>query len=71
VIGPNGALYGTTADGGGENNFGVVFELRPPPTFCRAILCYWNETVLHTFTGAPDGEDPAHVNLTFDQVGDI
>ena len=54
VIGPNGALYGTTYTGG-EDDYGLVFELRPPPTFCRSILCYWDETVLHTFTGAPDG----------------
>ena len=48
VIGPNGALYGTTFYGG-ENN-GTVFELRPPATVCRSVLCYWNETVLHSFT---------------------
>jgi len=70
VIGPNGALYGTTL-GGGENNYGIVFELRPPPTFCRSILCYWNETLLHTFTGTPDGEYPQGENLAFDQAGDI
>jgi hypothetical protein len=70
VIGPNGALYGTTFYGGGVN-YGVAFELRPPATVCKAILCYWGETVLHTFTGTPDGQYPASVNLAFDQVGNI
>ena len=70
VIGPNGALYGTTD--GGDLNPGTVFELRPPPTFCRSVLCYWNETVLHAFTGQPtDGANPEYVNLAFDQAGNI
>jgi len=70
VIGPNGALYGTTY-GGGENYYGIVFELRPPLTVCKAILCYWNETVLYSFTGTPDGANPLYENLAFDQAGDI
>jgi hypothetical protein len=40
-------------------------------TFCKAVLCYWNETVLYTFTGTPDGEDPLYENLAFDQAGNI
>jgi hypothetical protein len=68
AIGPNGALYGTASFGGrGE---GVVFELRPPPTACASFLCYWKETVLHAFTGSPDGYDPSG-NLAFDPAGDI
>jgi uncharacterized repeat protein (TIGR03803 family) len=39
-------LYGTTAEGGGPSNGGVVFELAMDGT----------ETVLHTFTNTPDGE---------------
>ncbi len=69
VIGPNGALYGTTEMGGAGH--GTVFELRPPATFCRSVLCYWNETVLYSFTGYPDGEYPYIENLAFDQTGDI
>lgn len=69
VIGPNGALYGTTSAPDGPGH-GTVFELTPPPTFCRAILCYWNETVLYRFTGTPDGSNP-YGNLAFDRVGDI
>ena len=70
AIGPNGALYGTT-NAGGEDDFGLVFELRPPATFCRSVTCYWNESVLHTFTGPPDGQYPGSENLTFDQAGNI
>ncbi|MGA2904296.1 MAG: choice-of-anchor tandem repeat GloVer-containing protein [Candidatus Korobacteraceae bacterium] len=70
VIGPNGALYGTTTDGGTDYS-GIVFQLRPSPAVCKAILCYWNETVLHTFTGNPDGYEPFSENLIFDQAGNI
>ena len=35
------------------------------------VLCYWNETILYTFTGTPDGEYPEFVNLAFDQAGNI
>ena len=70
VIGPDGALYGTTQQGGYENN-GTVFVLRPPSTICRSITCYWNETVLHTFTGVPDGINPWVENLIFDAAGNI
>jgi uncharacterized repeat protein (TIGR03803 family) len=70
VIGPNGALYGTTSYGGAEN-YGTVFELRPPPTACKAILCYWSESVLYTFMEVPDGQYPEFVNLAFDRAGNI
>jgi uncharacterized repeat protein (TIGR03803 family) len=69
VVGPNGALYGTTF-GVGVETFGTVFELTPQPTFCRGVLCYWNETVLHTFMGS-DGSGPQAENLVFDSAGNI
>jgi uncharacterized repeat protein (TIGR03803 family) len=69
VIGPYGALYGTTY-GGGSEGLGTVFELRPSARVCKAALCYWNETVLHSFTG-PDGSGPYYGGLTFDQDGNI
>ena len=69
VIGPNGALYGTTFGRVG-GNFGTVFELTSPPTFCRGVTCYWNAIILHTFTG-PDGSSPQTENLIFDSSGNI
>ena len=71
VIGANGALYGTTFSSAGADGDGVVFELRPPLTVCKAFLCYWNETVLHAFTGSPDGASPQVENLAFDHAGNI
>jgi uncharacterized repeat protein (TIGR03803 family) len=49
AIGKNGALYGTTFDGGVpvESGFGTVFELTPPSTPGGA----WAEKVLYRFTG--------------------
>jgi len=70
VIGHNGALYGTTQEGG-DGGVGTVFELRPGATFCRSFLCYWSETVLYAFTGTPDGAYPRYVNLAFDHAGDV
>jgi uncharacterized repeat protein (TIGR03803 family) len=62
-VGPNGDLvfdtagnlYGTTMRGGGSNNCGcgVVFELTP------GADGQWTESVIHTFTGVPDGIGPA------------
>ncbi len=52
TLGPDGALYGTTLFGGGsgctENmGCGTVFKLTPPTTFCRMVLCSWDETVIY------------------------
>jgi len=69
VFGPNGALYGTTF--GDLETYGTVFELTPPPTFCGTVLCYWNQTVLHTFTGTAGGGGPQVENLVFDSSGNI
>ncbi len=75
VIGPNGALYGTTYRGGpfGEGaGFGTVFELQPPATACKTAICYWNETIVHAFTvDPPDGALPEYGNVAFDQAGNI
>jgi hypothetical protein len=69
VIGPNGALYGTASRGG--DNYGTVFELRPPAAFCKSATCYWDETILYSFMGMPDGDSPLFENLAFDQAGNI
>ncbi len=70
VIGPDGNLYGTTSNGGAAQ-LGTVFRLQPPPTFCRAIVCPWSETVLHSFTGGSDGRNPYYGDLAFDSAGNI
>jgi len=69
VIGPNGALYGTTLYGGSDNG-GTVFELQPAPNFCRTVLCPWNETIALSFDGN-DGSNPVLGNVTFDQAGNL
>jgi uncharacterized repeat protein (TIGR03803 family) len=74
VIGPDGALYGTTAggeQGGCEQGCGTVFRLTPPPTFCASVSCPWTKTILHTFTNAPDGNGPVGGTLFFDQQGNL
>lgn len=70
VFGPHGTLYGTTQLGGSAG-LGTVFELRPPGAVCRAVLCYWDESVLHSFTAGSDGLGPAYATLTFDHAGNI
>ena len=69
IFGPNGTLYGTTYYGG--VGVGTVFNLRPPATICKAILCPWTETVLYSFTGTSDGSEPIYGDLLFDQAGNI
>jgi len=80
VIGPDGALYGTTYGGGfGQedcDNFwhgcGIAFRLQPQPNICPSISCPWVETVLHTFHGENgDGATPASADLIFDHAGNI
>ena len=71
VLGPDGALYGVAA--GSCSNYyicGYVFRLRPPATSCASFKCSWQETVLHQFTGMPDGSLPAS-RLIFDSTGNM
>ncbi len=76
VIGPNGTLYGTTAQGGGTGCYGMgcgtVFNLRPPAQSCKTAICPWTETVLHRFgdVGSGDGIGPVG-DLVFDQAGNL
>jgi uncharacterized repeat protein (TIGR03803 family) len=72
VFGPDGALYGTTSQDGFDGS-GTVFRLRPPATFCRAILCPWTEEVLYAFhgVGSGDGAHPAYGDVVFDAAGNI
>jgi len=55
-----GNLYGTTLYGGTKAGFGTVFKLRPGG----------KETILHSFAGTPDGEDPRSV-LVRDTAGNL
>ena len=70
VFSPDGTLYGTTYYGGQTGN-GTVFNLRPPATACRSVLCPWTETVLYSFTGGNDGSHPYFGDLIFDSAGNI
>lgn len=61
LFGTGGALFGTTTVGGTgachiyfEPGCGTIFELTPP----TATDPSWNETVLYSFTGKPDGAYP-------------
>jgi uncharacterized repeat protein (TIGR03803 family) len=51
----SGAIYGSTLDGGSEDQ-GVVFELAPSNGA-------WSESILHNFTGGSDGASPNGVTL--------
>jgi len=54
IFDKQGALYGTTVEGGSSGN-GTVFKLIPPKGRSG-----WKETVLHSFSGSPnDGNFPA------------
>jgi uncharacterized repeat protein (TIGR03803 family) len=61
TIGPDGALYGLTAN---------VFRLQPPPTFCTSVTCPWRETILYHFPSGPDGAGPSS-RLIFDSPGNM
>ncbi len=75
IVGPDGALYGTTSQGGagsclGQQGCGTVFKLQPPASFCRSFSCPWTETILYSFSSRNDG-----FNLTgevaFDHSGNL
>ncbi|MGH9500743.1 MAG: choice-of-anchor tandem repeat GloVer-containing protein [Terriglobales bacterium] len=59
LVDSNGNVYGTTG-GGGSANLGTVFRVSPTG----------KETVLHSFTGAPDGAYPQS-GLVADREGNV
>jgi uncharacterized repeat protein (TIGR03803 family) len=64
IFDKEGALYGTTVNGG-SGNVGTVFKLTPPAKG-RKI---WTETVLYSFrAGGSDGISP-EAGLIFDKLG--
>ena len=70
TIGPDGTLFGATYNGGAAG-LGTVYNVRPPATPCRGVICFWTEAVLYSFTGAPDGAGPGYGALVFDQAGNL
>ncbi len=70
VIGPDGALYGTTFFGG-SNSGGTAYLLRPPLSVCKTSFCFWSETIIHSFGAGDDGNAPGYGSLLFDQAGNI
>lgn len=68
IMDSTGALYGTTAYGGGYGYYGTVFKLTPP----AAPKTQWTETVLHRFPSAStsDGFGP-YAGLAFDSKGTL
>ena len=76
VFGPDGALYGSTDQGGighcgdsGTLPCGMIYRMAPPASFCKSFVCPWNVTVLYRFTGGADGGGPGEI--VFDQAGSI
>lgn len=70
-IAADGELYGDTLYGGGAANCGILFKLQPPPAAVPNATGYWNESILHSFTGGTtDGCSPAS-SLTWDHAGNI
>ncbi len=77
TMAPDGTLYGTTQFGGNNetgcefsSTCGTVFRLQPPPTFCRSVLCPWNETVLYRFMAQGTGYGP-FTTVSFDSSGNL
>lgn len=75
IVGPGGAIYGSTSAGGGgncagQNGCGTVFRLTPPATPPRTIQQnQWTEKAVHIFDD-DDGGSPAG-NLATDGSGAI
>jgi len=70
VVGPNGSLYGTT-DEGGTNENGTLFNVRPGPTRPVSVTAPWQYNLLYRFTNS-DGDNPTHAGrLIFDSAGNI
>jgi uncharacterized repeat protein (TIGR03803 family) len=60
VMDGSGRMYGTTAEGGSENDGGVVFEIKPNG----------KEKIVYAFTGGNDGGGP-FAALTMDGTGEL
>jgi uncharacterized repeat protein (TIGR03803 family) len=63
ILDAAGHLYGTT-EAGGTNGYGGVFELKLSGN-------QWSESILHSFTGGPDGLYPYKANVVLDSTGNL
>ena len=63
IFDKSGNLYGTTS-GGGAYGYGTVYKLS------RDSDGSWTETILHSFSGAPDGAYPSGA-LIWDSAGNL
>lgn len=63
LVDKQGNVFGVTQNGGGDN-WGSVFELTPNGSG-------WTETILHTFTGAPDDGGAPYSELVSDDAGNL
>ncbi len=76
IVGPNGSLYGGAYGGiqncgtNGGQYCGLVFNLTPQPTACRAAPCKWTENVPYRFSSESDGSGPINVSAS-DQEGNL
>ena len=77
VFGPDGALYGATADGGGICGgiyyfCGIVYGLQPSPHACGNALCPWNWTPEYVFGNDLNyGGYQPRSGVIFDSAGNI
>lgn len=74
IIASDGTLYSSTFYGGapcstGSNGCGTIFKLQPQVSACASVICPWNKTILHNFTG-DDGAGPVGA-LFLDQQGNV
>ena len=77
IIGPDGALYGTTLMGGMQGSdcdvggCGTVYKLQPSATASPTPFLSWRLSVVYYFTGGDnDGGDPSS-GLVLDQAGNM
>ena len=75
VIGPDGALYGTTQAGGIGNchdgaGCGMAFRLHPPSNPCRSVSCSWIENKMTNFF-PQTGWLPENSTAVFDAQGNM
>jgi len=76
TIATDGSLYGTTSQGGSSGCYGegcgTVWNLRPPASVCKTVLCPWTKSELYQFPdfGGSDGAGPVGA-LIFDAAGNL